>query len=93
MTFKVIEVIDGDTFRVSPNWKWNGEVGNKIRPIGYNTPEEGSPDYQSAKDKLKKLIHGEEVELKNVVKFTFDRLLCDVYYNGKNLANYFPKYQ
>ena len=54
MNFKVINVVDGDTFEVSPNWKWNGQVGNEVRPIGYDTPEKSSPEYQAAKDKLKK---------------------------------------
>lgn len=93
MSFKVMKVIDGDTFEVSPNWKWNGQTGNVVRPNSYNTPEKGNPDYQAAKNKLTNLIHGKEVELENVIKLTYGRLLCDVYYKGKNLANYFPEYQ
>jgi len=93
MIFKVTKIIDGDTFEVSPNWKLDGQIGNAVRPTGYDTPEKGKPDYQAAKNKLSNLIHGKEVELKNVIKLTYGRLLCDVYYNGKNLANYFPEYQ
>jgi len=93
MSFKVAKVIDGDTFEVSPNWKWNEQEGDVVRPEGYNTPEEGKPDYQAAKNKLTKLILGEEVELKKPIKITYGRLLCDVYYKGKNLAEYFPEYK
>jgi len=93
MRFEVTSVIDGDTFEVSPNWKWNNQEGNVVRPTGYNTPEEGESGYQAAKDKLTKLILGEEVELKNAIKITYGRLLCDVYYKGKNLADYFPEYK
>ena len=85
MAWKVTEIID-----VSPNWKWQGESGDTVRANGYNAPEEGQPGYQQAKDKLKKLIFGKEVELKNVIKITFGRLLCDVYIGGKNLADFFP---
>jgi endonuclease YncB( thermonuclease family) len=38
-TFRVTSIIDGDTSEVSPEWKWNGEAGTRIRPAGYDTPE------------------------------------------------------
>jgi len=93
MSFKVIKIIDGDTFEVSPKWKWNNQEGNIVRANGYDTPEEGQPGYQAAKDKLTRLILGKEVELKNPIKITYGRLLCDVYYQGKNLVDYLPEYQ
>ena len=93
MSFKVTTVIDGDTFKVSPNWKWNNETGSVVRANGYNTPEEGEPGYQAAKDKLRDLILNKEVELVKAIKLTYGRLLCDVEYNGTNLADYFPDYQ
>ena len=92
MSFKVTEVIDGDTFDVSPGWKWKKSEGKRVRPTGYNTPEKEEPYYQEKKDKLKKLILNKEVELKNAIKIIDGgRLLCDVYYEGKNLAEYFPE--
>ncbi len=39
--FTVIEVIDGDTFKVRPPWSWNNTSGDTVRPVGYNTPEVG----------------------------------------------------
>lgn len=93
MSFTVTDVIDGDTFEVSPKWKWNNESGNIVRPTGYNTPEEGEQGYEAAKDKLANLILGKEVELKNAVKLSYGRLLCDVEYEGTNLADYFSEYQ
>ena len=89
MKFKVTQIVDGDTFEVSPNWKWNGKEGNIVRPTGYDTPERGQPGYQEAKDKLARLILRREVELRNPIKLTYDRLLCDVYYQERNLAEYF----
>ncbi len=93
MSFKVTEVIDGDTFKVSPNWKWNEQSGDTIRPNGYNTPEKGEKGYEQATTELSNLILGKEVELKNAIKLTYGRLLCDVYFNNKNLKDYFTEYQ
>ena len=80
MSFKVVKVIDGDTFEVSPKWTWNNQEGNIVRANGYDTPEEGHPRYQAAEDKLTRLILGKEVGLKNAIKITYGRLLCEVYY-------------
>lgn len=93
MSFKVVSVTDGDTFTITPNWKWNGQSGDIVRANGYDTPEKGQPGYDAAKRKLKNLIEGEQVELKNAIKITYGRLLCDVYYKGKNLKDYFSEYQ
>lgn len=92
-TFKVTTVIDGDTFDVSPQWKWNEQTGTRVRPAGYNAPELHKPGWQTAKDKLSRLILGQEVELRNPHTIDRGRLVCDVYYRGKNLAEYFPEYQ
>ena len=89
MPHTVTKIIDGDTFEVSPNWTWNGHEGNVVRPRGYDTPEWGEPGYQEAKEKLANLILNKEVELKDPVGLTYDRLLCDVYYEGKILSEYF----
>jgi len=93
MAFRVTEIVDGDTFKISPNWKWNEQEGDTVRPNGYDTPEKGEPGYQAAKEKLERLILGKEVELKNTIGITYRRLLCDVYVGGRNLADFFPKYQ
>jgi endonuclease YncB( thermonuclease family) len=91
MAFTVAEVIDGDTFRVGSPWYWLNQKGDIVRVNGYHTPEQGQPGYDAAKEKLKKLILGKTVELKDVIKFTHGRLLCNVYVDGKNLADYFKK--
>jgi hypothetical protein len=46
-----------------------------------------------AKQKLAKPVHGEVVNLAKAHKIDRERLVCDVYYNGRNLADYFRKYQ
>lgn len=92
-TFKVTAIIDGDTFEVAPRWQWNGQTGTRVRPTGYNAPELHTYGGQAAKEKLSRLILGEEVDLRAAHKVDRGRLVCDVYYKGKYLADYFPEYQ
>ena len=91
--FTVTAIIDGDTFEVSPQWKWNGETGTRVRPTGYDAPELHAYGGQAAKDKLSNLILGKTVELGNAYRIDRGRLVCDVYYQGRNLADYFSAYQ
>lgn len=93
MTFKVFEVVDGDTFKVTPKWKWRNQSGNAVRPIGYDTPEQSEQGFTEAKSKLTSLILGKDVEIKNVKSISYERLLCEVYLNGINIAEYFVDYK
>lgn len=92
-TFTVSNIIDGDTFDVNPQWKWNGQQGSRVRPAGYDAPEIHVYGGQAAKIKLSRLILGKQVELRSAHKIDRGRLVCDVYFQGKNLANYFPEFQ
>lgn len=91
-TFTVSQIIDGDTFAVSPKWKWNGEIGDRVRPTGYDTPELGTADGKAAKQKLECLILNQQIELGKVATLDRGRLVCDVFFNGHNLADYFRDY-
>lgn len=91
--FKVSSVIDGDTFEVSGGWKWKGQTGTRVRPTGFNAPEIRSYGGQSAKEKLARLILGQDIDLRTAHRVDRGRLVCDVYFKGKYLANYFPEYQ
>lgn len=93
MTFKVTNVIDGDTFEVSPYWRWNNQSGNRVRPTGYDTPEIGQFGYEAAKEQLKRLILEQNIELRSAYRLDRGRIVCDVYFNGRNLADYFSKYK
>lgn len=92
-TWTVTSIVDGDTFKVTPNWTWNDETGDTVRPTGYNAPEQGKPGHQQATDKLRGILLGKQVDLKNCVRIDRGRLVCAVYVGGKNLADYFPEYQ
>lgn len=91
--FKVIDVIDGDTFKVEGGWKSGDTTGDVVRPTGYNTPEKGQPGYEAATKKLRDLILGKTVYLGRAVNFDHGRIVCPVNYGGKDLAEYFPEYK
>jgi len=78
MAFKVVDVIDGDGFKVWPGRKWDDKTDREVRVNGYDSPEADQQGYQEAKDRVTDLILGNEVELKNPVGITYSRLLCDV---------------
>lgn len=93
-TFTVKEVVDGDTFSVAGGWTWDGKRGEFVRPLGYNTPEAGEPGYAEAKAKLVQLIQGKQVDIPKATSVDdYGRLLADVYFGGRNLAEYFPEYK
>ncbi|MEW6557523.1 MAG: thermonuclease family protein [Elusimicrobiota bacterium] len=92
--FIVSEIIDGDTFKVSGGWKWNDKTGDAVRPTGYDTPEKGESGYEEAKRKLTNLILNKTVDIRDVKTVDkYGRLVADVYYNGRYLAEYFPEYK
>jgi len=90
--FRVIRIIDGDTFVVSPAWKWGVKKGDRVRPTGYDTPERGESGYTEATKKLSALILNKFVYLGKPITLTYGRLLCKVYFRGRDLASYFPEY-
>jgi endonuclease YncB( thermonuclease family) len=91
--FKVISVVDGDTFDVSPQWQWNGQTGSRVRPAGYDAPELYATGGQTARDKLSRLIRGQQVELGTGHIVDRGRLVCEVYFGNRNLVDYFPEYR
>lgn len=88
-----VVVIDGDTFEVENGWKWNGQSGSRVRPTGYDAPEINTNAGQQAKQKLVRLIQGKVVNLAKAHTIDRGRPVCDVFYNGRNLADYFKEYQ
>ena len=53
---------------------------------GRSVPCEGEVGYDKAKKKLESIIMGREVELRNEKKVDYDCLICDVYVDGKSVA-------
>jgi len=92
--FTVAEVLDGNTFKVGPVWMYKGFVGNAVRAAGYSAPEEGGRGYEEAKRRLANLILNKKVDIR-AAKAIDDRgrLVANVYYRGKNIADHFPEYK
>lgn len=91
-SFKVVRVIDGDTFDVEPRWEWGGQIGARVRPTKFDAPEINTLAGQSATRKLVNLLLGQYIHLKSAKTIDRGRLVCDVYFNGRHLADYFPEY-
>ena len=89
MGLKVTGIIDGDTFEVFPPWRWEGQSGIRVKVAGLSVPQEGEPGYSRVRKKLESIILGREVELRNERGVDYDRLVCDVYFDGRNLVDYF----
>ena len=60
---------------------------------GIVVPFEGEPGYERAKAKLKSAVEGREVELRNEKEVDYDRLVCNVYVDGKSVADYLSEYK
>ena len=92
MTFTVVAVIDGNTFDVSEPWEWEGEIGDRVQATGYDAPKSGK-DAMAVEQKLSLLIQNKRVDLVTPQKVERGRLICEVHYQGMNLADYFPEYK
>jgi len=88
----VVDVIDGDTFVVSPQWNRQGHSGGHVRRTGYDAPDY-EPGRSTAKRKLANFVLNKQVDLRTAYRVDRGRLVCDVYFQGKNLADYFPEYK
>jgi len=60
----VVNVVDRDTFEVSPGWSRHGVTGSRVRPAGRIAPELGADEGDIARKRLTELILNQEVELK-----------------------------
>lgn len=88
MSFKVTSVIDGDTFDVESGWTWGDKKGERVRIANYDAAETNEWGGKSATQKLKNLIQGKSVELKNAVNMSYGRIVCDVHLNGKDIKEF-----
>jgi len=81
----VVKVVDGDTLWV----QGDGAEKEKIRLIGYDTPEGGECGFDDATAYLTNLVDGKSVTLESGVasdKDKYDRLLRYVSVNGKDVG-------
>ena len=91
-TFKVVAVRDGNTIEVSPEWEFKNETGVYVQAKGYNAPKTGKAA-MAFEQRLSTLLLNREIELKSPEGVQRNRLVCEVYYNGTNLSDYFAEYR
>jgi endonuclease YncB( thermonuclease family) len=93
MQFKVVEVIDGGTFKVSPSWQLSTYKGDTVTASGYNPPSDNEPGFALMKKKLEDLVLNKKVELKEPMRITNGRLICKVFFQDKDMADSFKEYK
>lgn len=90
--FKVMAVIDGNTFEVSPDWEFDGQRGNMVRAKGYEAPRYGK-EAMKMEQNLSILIMNKKVALGMPDGIEKGNLVCEVYFDGRNIADYFTQYK
>lgn len=75
---KVTKVIDGDTFETSSRKK-------PVRLANVDAPEKGTRGASSAKQKLQKLIGGEEVRIDTKARDSYGRSVANVYHGRESV--------
>jgi hypothetical protein len=89
MAFKVTDIIDGNTIKVSPGWKWKEVLGDTVKVFGYRQPT--TEELEFTKSKLITLIDDKIVELKNPKEINGPTITCSVFLNGIDISQYFPE--
>jgi hypothetical protein len=91
-TFKVTAVIDGNTFEVSPKWEYDNQKGDMVKAKGYNAPRYGK-EAMKLEQNISILILNKKVELGMPDGIEDNKLVCEVYFEGRNIADYFTQYK
>ena len=99
--FKVIQVINGDTIKVAPNFQWTAPTGQNIagdtlRVLGYILPVKQTYRYNYAKQKLEKLLLNKNIVLKNaqlINENNIQQTACEILVDNVDVAFYFPEYR
>jgi hypothetical protein len=89
MGFRVLEIINSTTIRISPNWKWVDVSGYVVQIVGYTKPHHEIEDF--IQTKLIALIHDKEIELKKPIEINNGEIRCSVYLNQVDITVYFPE--
>ena len=85
-TFYCFQVIDGDTFDVSPNWAYEGTTGSRVRVAGVNAPELHQYGGIAAKQRLEQAVLGRNVVLYGQA-VSYGRLVAGVTVNGSDIMS------
>jgi micrococcal nuclease len=83
-TVFVIEIIDGDTFKV--------RSGESVRLSNVCAPEKGRPGWVEARDRLARLILSKTVTLEVVARDTYGRPVANVWVNSTSVNETMRRY-
>ena len=83
--FYCFQVIDGDTFDVSPEWAYSGTTGSRVRVAGVNAPELHHDGGIAAKERLERAVLGCNVVLYGQA-LSYGRLVAGVTVNGADIT-------
>lgn len=87
MAFKCTNVVDGDTFDVTPGWRHtDGTTGSRVRIAGIDAPEVGRPGAAAATQSLNDAILNKTVVLYGK-SISYGRLVADVAVNGVDVKS------
>jgi hypothetical protein len=86
MQLFVTYVIDGESFRVNPEWRMFGERGEIVQIRGHEAPGIDHPGGLAFKERLEELVLHRSVELVNMVRIAPDVIEADVYISGQSIA-------
>ena len=86
MSFRVVRVIDGDTFKVAPAWSTGGKAGDRVRIANLDAPELPSVAGFGAKHRLEALLYGQIVNLYAQTVNDYGRLVAEVFLNGQDVS-------
>ena len=85
--YKVVEVIDGVSFKVAPKWFQYNRTGDVVRLSGHKAPAMNEPGGMVARSRLQSLINGKSVRLEAKNVDMSGVLEADVYLEDRNIAN------
>jgi len=82
VTAKVVGVVDGDTIDVL----LPGNIQQRLRLNGIDTPERGQPFGNNAKQYLSELIMGKQIEYEPLDTDRYDRVIAETYVSGNRIG-------
>ena len=85
--YKVVDVIDGVSFKVAPKWFQYNRTGDVVRLSGHKAPAMNEPGGMVARSRLQSLINGKSVRLEAKNVDMSGVLEADVYLEDRNIAN------
>jgi|GEM_PF-635795 len=92
-SFKVVGIIDGNTLQISPNWKLgDSATGDTVKVAGYDAPKTGKRAL-AIEQKLSVMLQNKTIQLDKPGGVENGKLVCNVYFKGVNLSDYFQEFR